>query len=80
MATPEKSIFVEQLHEDPSTISDLAENGVAELFNQAQVGTISWVEAKDKMDEIENAREASDSGWYDRYGPRDQAFDFLEDL
>lgn len=55
----------------------MADDSVTDIFNQAQAGVISWVEAKERMDKIETMRTEAGDGWFDRYGPLSPE---LEDL
>jgi|GEM_PF-5577450 len=45
-------VFAETPVADPMNIADLNANAIAEIFNRAQRGEISWIEAKRQSDGI----------------------------
>lgn len=69
--------FADKPFANPTDISELAQNAISELFNQAQAGLIPWSEAKVEMDALETVRSEVGDDWFDRYGPRDPEFDCL---
>ncbi len=53
---PRQPAFAESPHDDPRTVSEMADNSLTDIFIQAEAGVISWVEAKERMDQIEAMR------------------------
>lgn len=73
----ENPFFVDPPYKDPQTVSEIAQNDIAEIHNLAEAGEISVEEAKDRMDAVEKMRVEVGDGWFDRYGPPPPELDYL---
>jgi hypothetical protein len=68
MSTDPEQIFSLPFFKDPDTISEMAANEKAEIFNAMRAGFIPATVARTEMDTVEQLQEKAGDGWFERYG------------
>ena len=70
-------LILEPIHKDPQTIDEITQNEIVTIHNEREAGLITALEAKERMDAIEQVRIGVGEGWFDIYGPPSPELDHL---
>ena len=66
---PEPPHFVDTPYPDAQTIYEITQNEIIVVYNAAELGLTSAMDASAAIDQIEKVRILAGDGWFDRYGP-----------